>query len=201
MKTLRRLALPVSIVVTLAAVAAVMLFQSNGSAVAQSPSEAVVIDHTVLAADGSEVSLSDYRGSAVLIVNTASACGYTSQLATLELLRQRYQGRGFEVLAFPCNDFGGQEPGTTEEIEAFYCDGTYNVTFPIFDKVHAVGDEQSPLYTALTTQSDPALQGDVRWNFTKFLVNPEGHVVARFEPGVDPMDDEVREAVEAILPR
>jgi glutathione peroxidase len=176
------------------------LWGTDRSAIAQSPQETPVIDHTVLNNAGEEVSLADYRGQVLLIVNTASECGLTPQLETLELLYQRYKDRGFSVLAFPSNDFGGQEPGTNEEIEEFYCNTAYNVTFPIFDKVPTTGDAIVPLYRALTQETTGDLQGAIGWNFTKFLVDAEGRVVARFGPRVDPMDEDIRQAIEALLP-
>lgn len=176
------------------------LWGTDRSATAQSTEESPVIDHTVLNNVGEPVSLADYRGQTLLIVNTASECGLTPQLETLELLYQRYKDRGFTVLAFPSNDFGGQEPGTNEEIEQFYCNTAYNVTFPIFDKVPTTGDAIVPLYRTLTEETPSDIRGAIGWNFTKFLVDAEGRVVARFGPRVDPMDDEVRAAIEAILP-
>lgn len=159
-----------------------------------------ILDHVVTRADGSTFSLSELRGTAFLIVNTASECGYTRQLGPLQELHTRYADRGFTVLGFPCNDFGGQEPGSNEQIAAF-CEGTYGVTFPLMDKVHARGDEQHPLYRTLTEETAEGIRGAVRWNFTKFLVSPTGEVVARFEPGVEPLSDELVAAIEAVLPR
>jgi len=163
-------------------------------------SESPVIDHTVTTIDGQSVSLADYRGTALLIVNTASECGFTRQLGGLQTLHERYQDRGFTVLAFPCNDFGGQEPGSNDEIAAF-CSESYGVTFPLFDKVHARGDEQHPLYRTLTSETPEGIAGEIQWNFTKFLVDPDGHVVARFAPATEPLADELIAALEAILPR
>ena len=148
--------------------------------------------------DGTSKKLSDYRGRALLIVNTASRCGYTKQYAPLEQLYARYRARGFEVLAFPANDFLGQEPGTNEEIRAF-CTKEYGVTFPLFAKVSVKGKEIHPLYRYLTTL--PGFEGDVTWNFNKFLVSPEGKVVARFGTRVDPMSEEVTRKLEEVLPK
>lgn len=173
----------------------------GGAAFAQNPEESPVIDHTVLDNQGREVRLSDYRGTALLIVNTASQCGLTPQLETMEFLHQRYQARGFSVLAFPSNDFGGQEPGSNEEIEAFYCAGPYSSSFPIFDKIHTKGDEIAPLYRTLTEETPEELRGEITWNFNKFLVDADGRVVARFAATVDPMDESVLQAVESVLPR
>lgn len=148
--------------------------------------------------DGTPKKLSDYRGKALLIVNTASRCGYTKQYAPLEKLYEKYRGRGFEVLAFPANDFLGQEPGTNEEIRSF-CTKEFGVTFPLFAKISVKGKEIHPLYRYLTTL--PGFDGDVTWNFNKFLVAPDGRVVARFGTRVDPMSDEVTRKVEEVLPK
>ena len=153
---------------------------------------------TIALNDGSPKKLSDYRGKAPLMVNTASRCGYTKQYAPLEKLYEKYRDRGFEVLAFPANDFLGQEPGTNEEIRAF-CTKEFGVTFPLFAKVSVKGKEIHPLYRYLTTL--PGFEGDVTWNFNKFLVAPDGKVVARFGTRVDPMSDEVVKKLEELLPK
>lgn len=158
-----------------------------------------VIDHEVETIDGKKVSLADYRGKALLIVNTASECGYTPQYAELQKLYATYQGKGLEVLAFPSNDYGGQEPGSNAEIATFV-DEKFNVEFPMFAKVETAGDAKAPLYRTLTEDTPTAMAGEIKWNFTKFLVNPEGQVVARFESAISPMSDEVVKAVEANLP-
>lgn len=158
-----------------------------------------VIDHEVETIDGKKVSLADYRGKALLIVNTASECGYTPQYAELQKLYATYQGKGLEVLAFPSNDYGGQEPGSNAEIASFV-DERFNVEFPMFAKVETAGDAKAPLYRTLTEDTPTAMAGEIQWNFTKFLVNPEGQVVARFESAISPMSDEVVKAVEANLP-
>lgn len=159
-----------------------------------------LINHEVKRLDGTPVKLSDYRGKALLIVNTASFCGFTQQYADLKALQDQYAARGFTVLAFPCNDFGGQEPGSAEEIKRF-CKARFDVNFPLFEKVHAVGPEKSPLYQTLTEQTTEGIKGEVRWNFTKFLVSPKGEVVARFEPADNPSGEKVRKAIEAQLPK
>ncbi|MBK6406383.1 MAG: glutathione peroxidase [Holophagales bacterium] len=148
--------------------------------------------------DGSPKKLADYQGKALLVVNTASKCGYTKQYAPMEQLYQKYKGRGFEVLAFPANDFMGQEPGTNEEIRAF-CTANYKTTFPLFAKISVKGDGMHPLYKYLTTL--PGFSGDITWNFNKFLVDPTGKVVARFGTRVDPMSEEVTKKLEEILPK
>lgn len=148
--------------------------------------------------DGTPKTLADYRGKALLVVNTASKCGYTKQYAPMEQLYQKYKDRGFEVLAFPANDFMGQEPGTNEEIRAF-CTANYKTTFSLFAKISVKGDGMHPLYKYLTTL--PGFSGDITWNFNKFLVDPTGKVVARFGTRVDPMSEEVTKKLEEVLPK
>jgi len=156
-----------------------------------------VLDHSLRTITGEAASLADYRGKALLIVNTASECGLTPQYSGLEALQARYKDRGLVVLGFPCNDFGAQEPGDAEQIQSF-CRTQFGVSFPMFEKVRAKGDK-SPLYQTLTEQLPEGLKGEIRWNFTKFLVDREGHVVKRFEPTVDPGAPEVTTAIEELL--
>jgi glutathione peroxidase len=157
-----------------------------------------VYDFQVKTIDGKDVSLSTYKGKALLIVNTASKCGYTPQYKGLEALYQEYRARGLEVLAFPANEFGGQEPGSNEEIKKF-CELKYKTTFPLFAKIVVKGPGQHPLYAYLTGLS--ANGGEISWNFNKFLVTPEGVVVAHLPSGADPMSAEVKKQVEAVLPK
>ena len=157
---------------------------------------ATVSDIAVKTIDGKEKKLSDYAGKVLLIVNVASRCGFTSQYSGLEELNKKYGSQGLEVLGFPCNDFGAQEPGTNEQIAQF-CETNYGVTFDMFDKVHAKGGEQHPLYETLTSAVEPT--GEVQWNFEKFLVNKQGEVVARFGSRVTPNSSELTEAIEAEL--
>lgn len=157
-------------------------------------------DVEVNANDGSPANLSDYAGKALLVVNVASKCGLTPQYTALEDLHQRFGVQGFEVLGFPCNQFGGQEPGSAEEISEF-CTTTYNVTFPLFEKIDVNGAHQHPLYAALTQAADDqGHAGEVEWNFEKFLVAPDGTVVGRFRPPVAPDSSELVAAIEAVLP-
>ena len=136
--------------------------------------------------DGREMSLDAWRGQALLIVNTASKCGFTPQYAGLEALHRRFADQPFEVLGFPCNQFGGQEPGIAAEIAAF-CATTFDVSFPMFDKVEVNGPHRHPLYDWLTRQKRGLLgTRSIRWNFTKFLIDREGRVVARYAPQVEP---------------
>jgi len=154
-------------------------------------------DITVLDMNNKEVKLSTYNGKVLLIVNVASECGNTPQYAGLEEIYKKFQPDGFEILAFPCNDFGGQEPGTNEQIQSF-CTSNYGVTFPLFDKVKILGPDKSPLYAVLTDNSVTE-KGDVKWNFEKFLISKDGKIVARFGNKVQPTSDKVISAIEAQL--
>lgn len=159
----------------------------------------VTIDHEMQSLTGEPVSLKSYRGKALLIVNTASECGYTPQYAGLQQLWERYKDRGLVVVGVPSNDFGGQEPGSSEEIATF-CETKFGVDFPMFAKVHAKGPDIAPLYRTLTVDTPDGIRGEVRWNFTKFLVDPNGVPVARFEPKVEPLAPELIQAIESVLP-
>jgi glutathione peroxidase len=159
-----------------------------------------VISHVVESIDGEKVDLSSYRGRAMLIVNTASECGFTPQYAGLEELHRAYEERGLAVLAFPSNDFGGQEPGDHAAIKAFTAEN-FEITFPLFAKVHARGDDIAPLYRTLTQQTAEPFRGPVKWNFTKFLIDTDGRVVARFGSKVRPTDAQVKAAIEKALPK
>ena len=156
-----------------------------------------ITDFHVRAADGSDVNLSAYAGQVLLIVNTASKCGFTPQYEGLEALYRRYAERGFEVLGFPCNQFGHQEPGDAAEIASF-CSLTYDVTFPLFAKIDVNGDGADPLYAELKRQA-PGLLGSkaIKWNFTKFLVDRTGKVVARYAPTTKP--EEIAADIEKLL--
>jgi glutathione peroxidase len=159
-----------------------------------------IYDVKVNQLDGSPASLADYKGKALLIVNVASKCGLTPQYEGLEKLHETLGGRGFEVLGFPCNQFLGQEPGSAEEIQEF-CSTTYGVDFPLFEKIEVNGEGQHPLYEQLNAVPDgEGYTGDIRWNFEKFLVSPEGEVVGRFNPTVTPEDPALVSAIEAQLP-
>jgi len=148
--------------------------------------------------DGKPVDLAKYKGEVLLIVNTASQCGYTPQYKNLEAVYEKYKGQGFEVLAFPANEFGNQEPGADSEIKQF-CTGKYKVTFPLFSKIVVKGDGIHPLYQFLTKETDPKFAGDIPWNFAKFLVNRKGEVVARFAPADKPDSEKVTKAIETAL--
>ena len=152
---------------------------------------------TVLDMNKKEVNLSDYKGKVLLIVNVASECGNTPQYAGLEDIYKKYHPEGFEILAFPCNDFGGQEPGTNDQIKTF-CSSKYGVTFKLFDKIKVLGKDKSPLYARLINNSLTE-KGDVKWNFEKFLISKEGKIVSRFGNKVQPTSEEVISAIEREL--
>ncbi|WAS98374.1 glutathione peroxidase [Nannocystis punicea] len=158
-----------------------------------------VIEHTVETLDGGQQKFTELRGKAILVVNTASECGFTPQYAKLQELYGRYKDRGLVVLGFPSNDFGGQEPGDAAQIKDFVA-SKFAVDFPMMNKVHAKGPEIAPIYKTLTEETPEGIRGEVKWNFTKFLIDPNGHVVARFESPVDPLAPEVTSAIEKALP-
>ena len=149
---------------------------------------------------GQPSSLADLDGKTLLVVNVASKCGLTPQYTGLEELQKRFADQGFSVVGFPCNQFGGQEPGSAEEIAEF-CSATYGVSFPMFEKIDVNGPERHPIYTELTATADAEGEaGDIQWNFEKFLVGPDGAVLARFRPMTEPNAPEVVEAIKANLP-
>ena len=156
-----------------------------------------VMDFSAALANGEPKDLSDYQGKVLLIVNTASKCGFTPQYTGLESLHQTYGERGFSVLAFPCNQFGGQEPGSEEEIQSF-CDLNYQTSFPLFSKIEVNGAGSHPLYAHLKEQA-PGVLGSkrIKWNFTKFLVNQHGEVVKRYAPSTKP--EAIASDIEALL--
>ena len=149
---------------------------------------------------GQDSNIGTHLGRAALVVNVASKCGLTPQYAALEELHKTYGDRGFAVLGFPCNQFGGQEPGTAEEIETF-CSTTYGVTFPLFEKIEVNGEGRHPIFTELTavSEEESGEPGDVAWNFAKWLINAEGEPVARFSPRTTPDSPEVVAAIEKLL--
>src|SRR6202045_3220547 len=157
-----------------------------------------VYDFTLPSIDGGSTPLCNYKGKVVLVVNVASRCGYTPQYSALESLYEKYKDQGFVIVGFPANNFGAQEPGTNEEIKTF-CSRKYNVTFPMYSKVSVMGDDQTPLYQYLTRQTGPSIAGDIKWNFTKFLIDRNGNVVERFESAVTPDSKEVVSSVEKQL--
>ncbi|MCC6696970.1 MAG: glutathione peroxidase [Candidatus Hydrogenedentes bacterium] len=172
--------------------------ETKGSDAAEPPTS--VLDFKVKDIDGKEVKLGDkYKGKVLVIVNTASECGYTPQYTDLQAIYKKYHEQGLEVLAFPSNDFGGQEPGTESEIK-YFCSTKYNVTFPLFAKMPVKGEEKSPLYGFITDEkANPKTGGEIKWNFTKFLVDRNGEIIARYESAVKPTDESVAKAIEKAL--
>jgi glutathione peroxidase len=158
-----------------------------------------VLDFRVKDIDGKPVDLSAFAGKVLLVVNTASQCGNTPQYKDLESIYEKYKGQGFEVLAFPANEFGKQEPGSNEEIKQF-CTRNYKVSFPLFSKIVVHGMGIHPLYDFLTSEAtNPKFAGEITWNFAKFLVNRKGEVIARFDPAVNPSAASVSGAIEKAL--
>ena len=158
-----------------------------------------VLNFTMNSLGGQPVNLSKYQGRVVLIVNTASECGYTYQYEGIQALHKKYASQGLSVLGFPSNDFGQQEPGTNAEIQQF-CKANYGVEFDMFSKIDVLGESKAPLYRFLTSKStNPQWAGDVSWNFEKFLIDREGRIVGRFLSAVEPMSAEVTGAVESAL--
>jgi len=166
---------------------------------ANNMAEKSVLDFTMKNIDGKETKLSEYRGKVLLLVNVASQCGYTPQYEGLQAVYSKYSGQGLVVLGFPANNFGGQEPGTNEEIKQF-CTLKYNVSFPMFAKISVKGADIHPLYKFLTSkESDPEFGGDITWNFNKFLVDRDGKIIARFETREKPEGEKVTQAIEKAL--
>ena len=166
--------------------------------IAGSALAANIYDFTLRSIDGKPMPLAKFKGKVVLVVNVASRCGYTPQYSALESLYEKYKDQGFVIVGFPANNFGAQEPGTNKEIKTF-CSRKYNVTFPMYSKVSVKGDDQTPLYQYLTKQTGPSIAGDIKWNFTKFLVDRNGNMVERFESAVTPDSKEVVSAIEKQL--
>lgn len=154
-------------------------------------------DFSATSIDGVEQQLADYKGQVILVVNTASQCGYTGQYKGLESLYRTYADRGLVVLGFPCDQFGNQEPGAEEEIAAF-CERNFGVTFPLFAKVDVNGRDAHPLYQWLRSEKGGVVGNKIRWNFTKFLIDTEGNVVKRY--GTTTTPDQIAEDIEALLP-
>ncbi len=171
------------------------------AAVAQAVEKSVppVLNFKMKSLQGKEVDLSKYQGKVVMVVNVASRCGATPQYDQLQDLHDKYSEKGLSILGFPCNQFGAQEPGSSEDIAKF-CKDNYKVTFDMFDKVDVNGDNASPLYKLLTSpETDPKFSGKIGWNFEKFLIGRNGEIVARFKTGVKPDAPEVIKAIEAEL--
>jgi glutathione peroxidase len=155
-------------------------------------------DFAVVDVEGKPAKLADYKGKVALIVNTASKCGYTGQYRDLQALYAKYKDKGFVVLGFPSNDFGGQEPGTNKEIKTF-CETNFNVKFPLFDKGPVIGSAKQPLYKFLTEEAGETYKGEIGWNFEKFLVDKKGRVVGRYKSDVKPSDVALTKVLESNL--
>jgi glutathione peroxidase len=161
--------------------------------------EKTVYDFTLNTIDGQSAPLSAYKRKVVLLVNVASKCGYTPQYTALESVYEKYKDRGFVIVGIPANNFGAQEPGTNQEIKTF-CSSKYHVTFPMMAKVSVKGSDITPLYQFLTDKNaHPQTGGEIGWNFTKFLVGPDGNVIARFDSKITPDSPEVTGAIEKAL--
>src|SRR3954469_12943867 len=179
---------------TLLDAAALVLFAA--SARAEDPKDKSVYGFSMKDIDGKQVDLSQYKGKVALVVNVASKCGYTPQYKNLEAVYEKYHEKGFEILAFPANEFKQQEPGTNSEIKEF-CTSKYQTQFPLFSKIVVKGEGEAPLYQYLTsTDANQKTAGEIKWNFTKFLVDRNGKVVARYESKTKPDDKEVVAAIE-----
>ena len=163
------------------------------------PKEKHMYEFTMKSIDGQDIKLDAYKGKVAMIVNVASKCGLTPQYEGLEALYEKYEDKGFVVLGFPANNFLGQEPGTEKEIKEF-CTLKYNVTFPMFAKISVKGTDQHPFYSFLThKESNPGFDGDITWNFEKFIADKNGKLIARFSPKTTPDDPKIAESIEAAL--
>src|ERR1700719_176800 len=169
------------------------------AAAAFSAADKTVFDYTLNTIDGQPAPLAAYKGKVVMLVNVASRCGFTPQYSALESVYEKFKDRGFVIVGIPANNFGSQEPGTNQEIKTF-CQTKYSVTFPMMSKVSVKGDDKTPSYQFLTDKAaNPQTGGEIQWNFTKFLIGPDGRVVARFEPAVTPDSAEITAAIEKAL--
>lgn len=172
---------------------------SSASNVTKTPNATSIYEINVTDIDGNDVNLAEYKNNVVMFVNTASQCGYTPQYKGLQAIYDQYKDRGFVILGFPANNFGGQEPGSNEEIKEF-CTLKYKVTFPMFAKISVAGEDQHPLYQYLTSEkTNPAFAGEITWNFNKFLANEKGEIIARFSSKETPESKEVTKAIEKAL--
>lgn len=194
-----KLLLAFVVVVVCAALFAISISSRESSAASGVEKMNSIYDFSLKDIDHKEVSLSQYRGKVVMVVNVASRCGYTPQYEGLQKVYMKYKDRGFVILGFPANNFMSQEPGTDEEIKTF-CSTKYSVTFPIFSKISVKGDDIHPLYKFLTSkETNPDFGGDIKWNFSKFLVDKNGKIIGRFEPKVTPESEQVIQAIEKAL--
>jgi glutathione peroxidase len=188
-----------SVVLGLLFVGASLLKAWPGEESVKGGKQAMIYNFALKNIDGKEVSLSQYRGKALLVVNVASQCGYTPQYEGLQKVYAKYKDRGLVVLGFPANNFGAQEPGTDQEIKTF-CSTRFNVTFPMFSKISVKGPDKHPLYQYLTdATTDPKFAGEIKWNFNKFLIDKQGNIAARFDSKDAPESETVVAAIEKAL--
>ena len=162
------------------------------------PSDTSIYEFPLEDIDGNEMSLEKYKGQVLLVVNVASKCGYTPQYEGLQAIYEEYEDQGLVIVGFPANNFKGQEPGTEEDIKQF-CTLNYGVTFPMTSKVSVLGEDQEPLFTYLTSQPNQDFEGEIKWNFEKFLIDREGNLVRRFRSAVKPESKELTDAIKEIL--
>ena len=174
-------------------------FSSSSEKSVPLPLKSSIYEYDVTDIDGNEVSLDKYKGNVLMIVNTASKCGYVSQYKDLQKVYEKHKKDGFVILGFPSNNFAGQEPGTNKEIKDF-CTLRYKVTFPMFAKISVKGDDQAPIYNFLTNEkTNPDFAGDITWNFNKFLINKNGKIIARFSSQEVPESKEILKTIEKAL--
>ncbi len=171
-------------------------FLFGGGSSARADSAQSIYNFKAKLINGEEKNLADYKGKVLMVVNTASACGFTPQYASLQSLYEKYQTQGLEILAFPSNDFGRQEQGTNEEIQKF-CDLRFKAKFPLFEKIDVKGKNMHPLYRYLTETG--LKKGSIKWNFSKFIIDRQGNVAGRFAPTTDPLSDKVIKKTEELL--
>lgn len=184
--------------ITAVAVLFVITIQLNAVGSAHLESEKSIYNFKVKDIDGKEVALKDFKGKVLVIVNVASKCGYTKQYTDMQALHKEYKDKGVVMMGFPANNYGGQEPGTEAEIKEF-CTLNYNVTFPMFSKVSAKGEDQHELFKYLTSLKNPDFDGEIKWNFEKFIIGKDGKLLRRFRSKTSPTDDEFKKAVEEAL--
>lgn len=185
--------------VMLAGLAAVGFHYANAAEASPANAPKSIYDFKMKDIDGKNINLKSYKGKVLLVVNTASKCGYTPQFEGLEKTYQKYKGQGFTILGFPANNFKGQDPGTDKEIKEF-CTLKYGVSFPMFSKISVKGEDQHPLYAYLTDpKTDPKFAGEITWNFNKFLIDRKGNIVARFTSKDTPESEVVSQAIEKYL--
>jgi len=175
------------------------IFSILFAAMLMAATSATIYDYSAKTIEGEDITMSEFKGNVLLIVNTASKCGYTPQYTDLEALYKKYKDQGLVIVGFPANNFMGQEPGSDDEIKSF-CEKNYGVSFPMMSKISVKGNDIHPLYDFLTDKSkNGVVDGNVKWNFQKYLIDRDGKVVAKFSPGDNPMGEEMQKAIESLL--